>query len=58
ETELVYVRTKKPKRIAVVGAGVAGMSAATVAAGRGHQVTLFEASDEVGGQFNLAKVVP
>ena len=58
ETELVYVKTKKPKRIAVVGAGVAGMSAATVAAGRGHQVTLFEASHEVGGQFNLAKVVP
>jgi len=58
ETELDYVRTKNPKRIAVVGAGVAGMSAATVAAGRGHQVTLFEASDEVGGQFNLAKVVP
>ena len=58
ETELVYVKTKKPKRIAVVGGGVAGMSAATVAASRGHQVTLFEASNEVGGQFNLAKVVP
>jgi 2,4-dienoyl-CoA reductase (NADPH2) len=42
----------------VVGGGVAGMSAATVAASRGHQVTLFEASSEVGGQFNLAKVVP
>ena len=58
ETELVYVKTKKPKRVAVVGGGVAGMSAATVAAHRGHQVTLFEASDDVGGQFNLAKVVP
>lgn len=58
ETELVYEKTKKPKRIAVVGGGVAGMSAATVAASRGHQVTLFEASNEVGGQFNLAKVVP
>lgn len=58
ETELVYVKTKKAKRIAVVGGGVAGMSAATVAASRGHQVTLFEASHEVGGQFNLAKVVP
>ncbi|EEY97367.1 NADPH-dependent 2,4-dienoyl-CoA reductase [Acinetobacter johnsonii] len=58
ETELVYLKTKQPKRVAVVGGGVAGMSAATVAASRGHQVTLFEASHEVGGQFNLAKVVP
>ncbi|MFV5494447.1 NADPH-dependent 2,4-dienoyl-CoA reductase [Acinetobacter towneri] len=58
ETELVYEKTKQPKRIAVVGGGVAGMSAATVAASRGHHVTLFEASNEVGGQFNLAKVVP
>ncbi|WP_353161997.1 NADPH-dependent 2,4-dienoyl-CoA reductase [Acinetobacter guillouiae] len=58
ETELVYLKTKKPKKIAVVGGGVAGMSAATIAASRGHQVTLFEASTEVGGQFNLAKVVP
>ncbi|TXJ08440.1 MAG: NADPH-dependent 2,4-dienoyl-CoA reductase [Acinetobacter sp.] len=58
ETELVYLKAKKPKRIAVVGGGVAGMSAATVAASRGHQVTLFEANDDVGGQFNLAKVVP
>ena len=52
ETELVYVKTSKPKRIAVVGAGPAGLSAATVAAERGHLVTLFEASSEVGGQFN------
>lgn len=58
ETELVYVKTKKPKRVAVVGGGVAGMSAATVAAYRGHHVTLFEATGDVGGQFNLAKVVP
>ncbi|OOW15063.1 NADPH-dependent 2,4-dienoyl-CoA reductase [Acinetobacter sp. MF4640] len=58
ETELVYLKAKQPKRVAVVGGGVAGMSAATVAASRGHQVTLFEASYEVGGQFNLAKVVP
>ncbi len=58
ETELVYLKTKKPKRIAVVGGGVAGMSAATVAASRGHQVTLFEANNDIGGQFNLAKVVP
>ncbi|WP_407640779.1 FAD-dependent oxidoreductase [Aquirhabdus parva] len=58
ETELLYVKAKKPRRIAVVGGGVAGMSAATVAASRGHQVTLFEAQDDIGGQFNLAKVVP
>ncbi|WP_171264101.1 NADPH-dependent 2,4-dienoyl-CoA reductase [Acinetobacter sp. ANC 4973] len=58
ETELVYLKTKAPKKIAVVGGGVAGMSAATVAASRGHQVTLFEAAQEIGGQFNLAKVVP
>ncbi|WP_119026659.1 FAD-dependent oxidoreductase, partial [Acinetobacter soli] len=50
--------TKQPKRIAVVGGGVAGMSAATVAASRGHAVTLFEANTDVGGQFNFAKVVP
>ncbi len=58
ETELVYVKTRKPCRIAVVGGGVAGMAAATIAAGRGHQVTLFEAASTVGGQFNLAKVIP
>ena len=58
ETELLYLKTKKVKHIAVVGGGVAGMSAATVAASRGHKVTLFEASHDVGGQFNLAKVVP
>jgi 2,4-dienoyl-CoA reductase (NADPH2) len=58
ETELVYLKAQKTKRIAVVGGGVAGMSAATVAAERGHRVTLFEASHEVGGQFNLAKVIP
>ena len=58
ETELVYLKTKNPKKIAVIGGGVAGMSAATVAASRGHKVTLFEAATDVGGQFNLAKVVP
>ncbi|MBH1970103.1 NADPH-dependent 2,4-dienoyl-CoA reductase [Moraxellaceae bacterium AER2_44_116] len=58
ETELIYVKTSKPKRIAVVGAGPAGLSAATVAAERGHLVTLFEASSEVGGQFNIAKQIP
>ena len=58
ETELVYKKTKKPQKIAVIGGGVAGMSAAHVAALRGHDVTLFEAKDILGGQFNYAKVIP
>jgi 2,4-dienoyl-CoA reductase (NADPH2) len=58
ETELVYVKTAQPRRVAVVGAGPAGLSAATVAAERGHRVTLFEASDRIGGQFNFAMRVP
>lgn len=58
ETELNYIPTQNPKKIAVVGAGPAGLSAATIAAQRGHQVTLFDASHEIGGQFNMAKQVP
>ncbi|QDZ29358.1 NADPH-dependent 2,4-dienoyl-CoA reductase [Noviherbaspirillum sp. UKPF54] len=58
ETELVYVKAAQRRRIAVVGAGPAGLSAATVAAERGHRVTLFEASDRIGGQFNFAMRVP
>ncbi|HEY5803927.1 MAG TPA: NADPH-dependent 2,4-dienoyl-CoA reductase [Lysobacter sp.] len=58
ETELNYTPTTSPRRIAVVGAGPAGMACATVAAERGHRVTLFEASDAIGGQFNLAKRIP
>ncbi|PKM22754.1 MAG: NADPH-dependent 2,4-dienoyl-CoA reductase [Gammaproteobacteria bacterium HGW-Gammaproteobacteria-14] len=58
ETELVYLKTRKPKRIAVVGAGPAGLAAATVAAERGHDVTLFDASDRIGGQFNMAARIP
>ena len=58
ETLLNYEHTAAPKRIAVVGAGPAGLGYATVAAQRGHAVTLFDSADEIGGQFNLAKRVP
>ncbi len=58
ETELVYAPTDAPKSIAVVGAGPAGMSAAMVAAERGHKVVLFDRADEAGGQLNMAKMVP
>lgn len=58
ETELVIAPTGTPRRIAVVGAGPAGLAAATTAAARGHAVTLFEADDALGGQFNYAKQIP
>jgi 2,4-dienoyl-CoA reductase (NADPH2) len=58
ETELVIEKVKTPKRVAVVGAGPAGMACATTAAERGHQVTLFDAADRIGGQFNIAKRIP
>lgn len=58
ETELVYSKSPVSKRIAVVGAGPAGLAFATVAAQRGHSVTLFDDKAEVGGQFNIAKQIP
>ncbi|PXX90428.1 NADPH-dependent 2,4-dienoyl-CoA reductase [Marinobacter vulgaris] len=58
ETELAYLKTAAPKNIAVVGAGPAGLAFASVAAERGHNVTLFDAGSEVGGQFNVAKLIP
>lgn len=58
ETELNYLPTQKSKKIAVVGAGPAGLAASTIAAQRGHQVTLFDSDSEIGGQFNIAKQIP
>jgi 2,4-dienoyl-CoA reductase (NADPH2) len=58
ETELVYESVGEPKNIAVVGSGPAGLAFATVAAERGHKVTLYEKNDMIGGQFNLAKKIP
>ncbi len=58
ETLMPILPTKTKKKIAVVGAGPAGLAAATTAAKRGHEVHLFEAGNEIGGQFNLAKRIP
>lgn len=58
ETELNFLPTKNKKKLAVVGAGPAGMAFATKAAERGHQVTLFDGASEIGGQFNMAKQIP
>ena len=58
ETELLFPLADEAKQIAVVGAGPAGCSFALYAAKRGHQVTLFEADHQIGGQFNIAKTIP
>lgn len=58
ETELRYEPTDTPKRVAIVGAGAAGVMTAVIAAERGHSVTLFEKADKVGGQLNMAKQIP
>ena len=58
ETELVIEPAAKKKNIAVVGAGPGGLTYAITAAERGHQITIYEAADRIGGQFNMAKVIP
>ena len=58
ETELTYAPAKAPKRVAVVGAGPAGLMAALVADRRGHSVVLFEKDAQIGGQLNMARVIP
>ncbi|MFE6668245.1 FAD-dependent oxidoreductase [Streptomyces sp. NPDC057697] len=58
ETELTLSPTRTVKRVAVVGAGPAGLACAVSASGRGHEVTLFDAAEEIGGQLNVARRVP
>ncbi len=58
ETDVEVLPTDAPQKVAVVGAGMAGLAAATTLAERGHKVTLYEAQDRIGGQFNYAKAIP
>ena len=58
ETELVLAPATARRRVAVVGAGPAGMACAMTAAERGHEVSLFDAAADIGGQFNLARRIP
>jgi 2,4-dienoyl-CoA reductase (NADPH2) len=58
ETELNYLPSDRPKKLAVVGAGPAGLAFSCVAAERGHEVTLFDSANRIGGQFNMAKRIP
>lgn len=58
ESEMPLISTATPKKLAVVGAGPAGLAFAVTAASRGHQVTLFDAAEQIGGQFNIAKQIP
>ncbi|NMH59108.1 NADPH-dependent 2,4-dienoyl-CoA reductase [Alteromonas ponticola] len=58
ETELNFPATHSPKKLAVIGAGPAGLAFATYAAERGHEVHLFDKASEIGGQFNYAKQIP
>ena len=58
ETELNYTKAASSRKFAVVGSGPAGISTALVLAERGHEVDLYEAAAEIGGQLNMAKVIP
>ena len=58
ETEMIFTKTLKKKRVAVVGAGPAGLACSTELAARGHDVELFDSAAEIGGQFNMAKQIP
>ena len=58
ETELRIIPAQTRKRVAVIGAGPAGLACATTLAERGHEVTLIDSASDIGGQFNYAKRIP